>query len=132
MPVPIPMPIPRCRCWDFQMVSGSLHYRFHVKLLFQKDSSIALLRSSLLTWHNDKWVVLIRTLFFLFTVKNSAISPNLLVWKLCVKAECRLFTKFPHQEIKRNYDIVHSVLHIPVWSKTMKKFGLNSNKRLNV
>ena len=55
--------------------------------------------------------------------KNTVISPNFMVWKFCAKAQfphslgespetmrklC-LSTKFPHQEIKWNYDIFLSV-----------------------
>ena len=39
----------------------------------------------------------------IITAQNTKISPNFLVWKLCIT------TKFPHQGIRSNYDILHSV-----------------------
>ena len=46
------------------------------------------------------------------TAKNTVISPDFLVWKLCLSA------KLPHQEIRWNYDIFRSVSN--------KKRGLSS------
>ena len=48
-----------------------------------------------------------------FTVKNTVISPNFLVWKFYESLESMrklcLSTKLPHQEIRRNYGIFCSV-----------------------
>ena len=57
------------------------------------------------------------------TAKNTVIPPSFLVWKFCGKVQflhCKaqlmrklcLSTKFPHQEIRWNYGIFHSVPYL--------------------
>ena len=50
----------------------------------------------------EKWLDAITLVEIYLTAKNTVISPNFLVWKLC------LSTKFLHQEIRWNYGIFHS------------------------
>ena len=75
------------------------------------------------------------------TTQNTVISPNFLVWKFCGKAQflnsfgrfaqnygglC-LSTKFSHQEIRWNHDILRSEMHVTTGiTKNVKTFPVMS------
>ena len=54
-------------------------------------------------------VILLHGLWWYYTTQNTEHSPNFLVWKLC------LSTKFPHQEIKWKFGILHSGREVLIW-----------------